>query len=332
MIAAAPSGVLRLDAADLVVTAGAASTLQELGDTLAASSVWLAIDPPGPRTLTLGEALGSGAPGPLAALFGPPRDQVIGLSFIAGGGASIRTGGRVVKNVAGFDLAKLVVGGHGAFGTITEAHLRLRARPESDLTRTWIGPREHIERAAARLMRAGAMLAAFEVVSPGLPGTDGAWMLMARAMGTGVGAAEELDAAAAGVGAGCAETFAAQGPWTAWREWVGGWPLRVRIGADPNRWGEAVALAQRFGAGSFSVTVPRGTVRAGWDAATPEALRAVRTEAAAQGWPVTLEQADERTMRAIGIWGAMPAGSLRLARTLRAALGPAGTQEIPLWA
>src|SRR6185369_16106308 len=135
-------------------------------------------------------------PGPLAALFGPPRDQVIGLTFVAGAGTTVRTGGRVVKNVAGFDLAKLVVGGRGAFGVIAEAHLRLRAIPEADLTRTWIGSRAEIAQATARLMNAGAMLAALEVTGSGLrAGMDaGTWTMMARALGTGVGVAEELDA------------------------------------------------------------------------------------------------------------------------------------------
>src|SRR3972149_4200064 len=74
----------------------------------------------------------SGAP--LAALFGPPRDQVLGLSMIAGNGTLLRVGGRVVKNVAGFDLAKAVIGAHGGFGAIVEVHLRLRARAQADRT------------------------------------------------------------------------------------------------------------------------------------------------------------------------------------------------------
>jgi glycolate oxidase FAD binding subunit len=328
--AAAPGGVLRLDAADLVATAGAGATLQEIDDTLASAGVWLALDPPGPRSITLGQALGTGAPGPLAALYGPPRDQVIGLSFAAGDGASVRTGGRVVKNVAGFDLAKLVVGGHGAFGVIGEAHLRLRARPEADLTRAWLGARDDITAAAARMMREGAMLASLEVTSPGFPGAD-AWSLFARALGTGVGATEELEAAAAVVGAGCTETLTGDSPWPAWRDWASGWPVRARIGADPASWHEAVTLAELFGARDFSATIPRGTVRAGWPAASAVALRDLRAAAAARGWPVTLEHADGATLRAVGIWGALPAGSLPLARKLRAALGPAGTQDIPLW-
>src|SRR3989304_2233411 len=65
---------------------------------------------------------GSGQVGtraPPRALAGPPRDQVLGLSMLAGNGTLVRLGGRVVKNVAGFDLAKAVIGAHGGFGAIT---------------------------------------------------------------------------------------------------------------------------------------------------------------------------------------------------------------------
>ena len=331
MTAAASRGVLRLDAADLVATADAGCSLAELDAALAAAGAWLALDPPGPRARTLGQSLGGGAPGPLAALYGPPRDQVIGLAFTAGAGTLVRTGGRVVKNVAGFDLAKLVVGGHGAFGMIAEAHLRLRARPEADATRLWLGDRRAVASAAARLMHAGATPAAFEVMGPGILEQAGPrWTLAVRAMGTGVGATEELEESAAVAGTGLTEVFATE-PWAAWADAVGAWATRVRIGADPSRWAEAVDLAAARGATGFSVTVPRGTVRARFGAGAGTAIRALRADAAARGWPVTLEHADDATLRDAGIWGAMPDGSLRLAKQLRAALGPPGTETIPLW-
>lgn len=328
------TGVLRLDAADLVATAGADTTLAELDDTLAAAGVWVALDPPGSRGQSLGSALERGAGGPLAALFGPPRDQVIGLAFTAGDGTAVRTGGRVVKNVAGFDLAKLVVGGHGAYGRITEAHLRLRARPVADRTRAWTGRPDEIEAAAARLMGAGAMLAAFEVVTPDLAARMGfakGWLLVARALGTAEGADEELEAAAVQT-APCREVAAPREAWSAWRDALGEWPVTARIGADPSAWHDAARLAKGHGASACSATIPRGTVRVRFGTGMHAPLRALRDDAAGRGWPVTLEHADDATMRAVGVWGAMEGGSLRIARALRAALGPHGTQEIPLWA
>lgn len=330
---AVPRGILRLDAADLVATAGAGTTLAELDAALAAHGAWVALDPPGGRSHSLAATLGSGTPGPLAALYGPPRDQVIGLSFTAGGGTTVRTGGRVVKNVAGFDLAKLVVGGHGAFGAITEAHLRLRARPEADVTRAFTSGLDQIAAATARLMQGGAMLAACEVLSPALAhglGLSSSFLLMVRAHGTGVGVAEELDAAAAAVGE-CREVMVEPALWDRWSDAVGHWPASARIGADPSRWKEAAALAARHGASAFSATVPRGTLRAGFPPGAARQLGALRADAAREGWPVTVERADDDTLREAGIWGAMEKGSLRIAQSLRRALGPEGTHDIPLW-
>src|SRR5919199_3193050 len=72
--------------------------------------------------------------GPLATAFGTPRDAVLGAEFVTGAGAIVRGGGRVVKNVAGFDLVRLVIGAWGTLGVLTEITVRLRARPEVDET------------------------------------------------------------------------------------------------------------------------------------------------------------------------------------------------------
>src|SRR5205823_7546559 len=90
----------------------------------------LALDPLGAPDGSLGATVASASAGPLAHAFGTPRDNVLGLTFIDGTGAVVRAGGRVVKNVAGFDLVRLLTGSWGTLGVITELTLRLRARPE----------------------------------------------------------------------------------------------------------------------------------------------------------------------------------------------------------
>jgi glycolate oxidase FAD binding subunit len=326
--------MIRIDPADLVATAGAATTLGELDAALTEQNVWVALDPPGPLSQSLGSVLEHGAGGPLSALFGPPRDQVIGLSFVAGNGTRIKSGGRVVKNVAGFDLAKAVIGGWGAFGAIAEANLRLRARPESDETRAWSGPRDAVVAAAAGLQAEGSMLACCEVLSPELASSlelPARWHLIVRALGTRAGVREELDAAAsATVGLQGADTEPRI--WTRWRGTVGGWPVAARIGADPAAWPAAAALAVSLGAEAVGVCIPRGTVRARFAAGTAKALIALRAESRSRGWPVTIERADDATLRLVGIWGEMNAGALALSKALRRTLEPGGTQDVPLWA
>jgi len=325
--------VTRLDAADLVATAGAGCSLAALDTALADHGAWLALDPPGPRERTLGGVLAAGGGGPLAASFGPPRDQVLGLTFVAGNGTVVHSGGRVVKNVAGFDLAKLVIGGHGAFGLIAQAHLRLRARPACDRTRAWPAPRHALPTIIARLFAAGAIPAACEVVSPGLAdaiGLEMQWTLLVRALGLEAAVEEELAVIATATAAGRGSAVTPD-VWARWREAVGGWPMIVRVGADPAAWRDAADLALATGARDVSITVPRGAVRAGFPLSDAAAVRSVRAAAARHGWPVTLERADAATRAAAGLWGAMDAGAARLARALRATLDPDDVFAVPLW-
>jgi len=328
--------IVRVDAADHVATVGAGCPLSDLDAALAAAGAFLALDPPGPASRTIGGALAAGGGGPLAALYGPPRDQVLGMTFLAGNGTAVRSGGRVVKNVAGFDLAKAVVGAHGAFGCITEVHLRLRARPATDRTRCFAGSRAALAGAARAAMAGGAAPAAMEILSPELASGLGAaddWTLAARAMGTAEGADEELAGLAPVMGAaGCREVAAPADLWPRWRALVGAWPVILRVGADPAAWPDAIAIAERHGAppAGSSVTVPRGTVRIGLPRLAAVTAAAIRADAATRGWPVTLERADAATREAVGVWGALPPGVERLVRDLRATFDPLHLFAVPL--
>jgi glycolate oxidase FAD binding subunit len=247
----------------------------------------------------------------------------------------IRLGGRVVKNVAGFDLAKLVIGGHGGFGVIAEAHLRLRALPQADRTAVWRGGAEWAARAAAAALAAGATPAALEVVSPELAaplGWGDGWALAARALGSAAGVAEELDVIARAAGGGGAELAQGDGVWLEWRRTVGTWPAVLRMGSEPARWTEATQVARRH-LGTLlgvSVTVPRGTVRVGVPGLEPDAARRLRDDAATRGWPVTVERADAATRAAVGVWGALPPAAERITRALKDLFDPPGCLAAPL--
>jgi len=128
------SGIVEYVPGDLTLTARAGTTLAELREATAAHGQWLALDPPGSSDGTLGAMVSTASAGPLRTYFGTPRDLVLGVEFITGTGAVARGGGRVVKNVAGFDLTRLITGSWGSLGVITEVTVRLHARPESDET------------------------------------------------------------------------------------------------------------------------------------------------------------------------------------------------------
>lgn len=121
--------IVEYDPADLTITAEAGCAFEQLTRTLAVHGQWLPIDVPRPSVTTVGGMIAVGLVGPLRRSYGTIRDQLIGLEWVGGGGELLRSGGRVVKNVAGYDLMKLHVGTRGRFGIVTQATFRVRPRP-----------------------------------------------------------------------------------------------------------------------------------------------------------------------------------------------------------
>jgi FAD/FMN-containing dehydrogenase len=128
------SGIIAYVPGDLTITAFAGTSLAELSQATAAHGQWLALDPPGDRHGTIGATIATASAGPLSHAFGTPRDLVLGLDAITGYGDVVKPGGRVVKNVAGFDLVRLYTGSWGTLGPITSVTMRLRAIPVHDVT------------------------------------------------------------------------------------------------------------------------------------------------------------------------------------------------------
>jgi FAD/FMN-containing dehydrogenase len=128
------NGIAEYVPGDLTMTVRAGTTLAEIADATAAHRQWLPLDPFGDPNGTLGATLATASAGPLGGSIGLPRDVTVGASYVTGSGEIVRGGGRVVKNVAGFDLVRLTIGAWGTLGVITEATVRLRARPEVDET------------------------------------------------------------------------------------------------------------------------------------------------------------------------------------------------------
>ena len=125
--------VLEYNPGDLVVKAEAGVPLHALQTVLVASGQMLALDPPDDRA-TLGGIIATDASGPLRLRYGTVRDLLIGITVVLVDGTVARAGGKVVKNVAGYDLAKLFTGSLGTLGVIAEATFRLHPLP--DATRT----------------------------------------------------------------------------------------------------------------------------------------------------------------------------------------------------
>lgn len=126
------SRILEHTPEDMTVTVEAGTTLASLQRSLATRGQWLPIDPPHPGHLTIADLLDTDANGPRRAGFGTIRDYVIGLRVALADGRLIRSGGKVVKNVAGYDLMKLFIGARGTLGVIVDATFKLLPLPETE--------------------------------------------------------------------------------------------------------------------------------------------------------------------------------------------------------
>jgi FAD/FMN-containing dehydrogenase len=122
---------------DMTVTVQAGITVAALQAALASAGQWLPLDPPHADSLTVADLLHHDVSGPRRFAHGTVREHVLGLAFVTGDGRLIRSGGHVVKNVAGYDLAKLVIGDGGSLGAIVEATFKLSPRPATERLFTW---------------------------------------------------------------------------------------------------------------------------------------------------------------------------------------------------
>jgi glycolate oxidase FAD binding subunit len=123
--------VIDYPARDMTITVQAGITIAALQAELAKEGQWLPVDVPSPERATLGGAVAVNASGPRRYGYGTLRDYVIGISFVTDDGVEVKAGGRVVKNVAGYDLMKLHIGALGTLGVITQLTLKVKPKPEA---------------------------------------------------------------------------------------------------------------------------------------------------------------------------------------------------------
>ena len=135
------AGVSLYEPAALTLVAGAGTPLADIHSLLAGHNQRLSFDPPNlgpvlnrPGRSTLGGVLAANASGPRRVQSGAARDHAIGLRFVDGQGNIIKSGGRVMKNVTGLDLVKLLSGSHGTLGVLTQVAFKLAAIPEAETT------------------------------------------------------------------------------------------------------------------------------------------------------------------------------------------------------
>ena len=158
--------VLEHEAGDLTAIVEAGVRVRDLNLRLAAHSQMLALDPPG--NPTIGACIAANLSGPRRHRYGTPRDLVIGVTVVLADGTIASSGGKVVKNVAGYDLGKLFCGSEGRLGLIARVALRLHPLPEA--ARTLVVPVESAVDAAGKaraILRAPVAPSAVDLLWPG---------------------------------------------------------------------------------------------------------------------------------------------------------------------
>ncbi len=327
---AALSEVTDVRPADLVATVGAGVVLEDLRQQLGDHGVWLPIDPPGERR-TLGSIIATATAGPLRSGFGSVRDHILGLTLVTGQGRVVRVGGRMVKNVAGFDLTKMATGSFGGFGIVTSAHLRLRAVPRVDLSMTALGDRDVLIQQARAILARGLSPSALEVVSPAAADED-QWLLAVRLTGSDTSVAAERDAVSGAsaipftsIPTGEASEF--------WRRMLIGTvdsPVSLRIGSLIAALDDAADLiTHHVGEERMSISVAAATVR--WSGNAPtDRFQLLRHAAVQQEMPLTIERAPWSVLAGLGHFGAYRAGVSRLVGGLRKTFDPTGVLVVPM--
>jgi FAD/FMN-containing dehydrogenase len=323
--------IVSVSPADLVATVQAGTSLEALRRRLADYGLWLALYPTGRPERSVGSVVATATAGPLRHGFGPVRDHVLGCTVATGDGRLVNAGGRVVKNVAGYDLTKLQVGGFGGFGIIAEVHLRLRALPRADVTLVARGARDALTSAARDLVAANLLPAALELLSPALA-AEAEWVLAARYVGTD-------GAVQADVRRMCSlddlnwQPLPADRTAAFWsvaaRGSLGG-PLTLRLGVLGDGVDEAIdLLAHDLDEGLVSAGAGQGMIR--WTGDAPlERLRGLRRAAASREIPMTLERAPWPIRRALGHFGAYREGVGKIVGRLRGTFDPGQCLNVAL--
>ena len=156
---------------DLTFTAEAGLRFSQLQATLGQARQFLALDPAYPDAATLGGIVATASAGSLRQRYGGVRDMLIGVSFVRFDGQVAKAGGRVVKNVAGYDLMKLITGSYGTLAILSQLTFRTYPLQEASQTVVQIGKAEDISNAALKLRASVLTPIAIDLFSPALMAT-----------------------------------------------------------------------------------------------------------------------------------------------------------------
>ncbi|MEO3929018.1 FAD-binding oxidoreductase [Micromonosporaceae bacterium B7E4] len=323
------TGVVEHAAGDLIAVVRAGTPLTELQQALAPAGQQLGLDDP-VGGATVGGAVAVNGSGPRRMLYGTVRDLLIGVTLVRADGVVAHAGGKVVKNVAGYDLGKLVTGAYGTLGLVTECVFRLHPVPAA---RSYVRCRtagagvhgvERVGRLLGTVLGAQLVPTALEVEAP--PG--GGYETVLLLEGTPAGVAGRAEAAARLLGADAVHTEEAP-PWWGrypWQPGDTGLKLTAVLSGVPDLLAAARAAGDRHDVPiGVRGSAGTGVLYAGLPAAAPpdrvarvvEELRGAATEAGGHAVVLT---APDRVRDRVDLWG--PVEGLELMRRVKQRFDP----------
>ena len=301
-------GIVDYDPAELVITARAGTPLAQVEAALAEARQMLPFEPPhfGPDA-TLGGTIAAGLAGPRRATAGAARDFVLGTTLMNGRGEVLRFGGQVVKNVAGYDVSRLMAGSLGTLGLMLDLSIKVLPRPAAELTLRF------------EMSATDAVRRLNEWAGRPLPISASAWcdgMLAVRLSG----AEAAVKTAKTVLDGDAVDAIEAERYWAALREHSD--PFFAHIPPGSALWRLALPTTaeplQRPGA----VLMEWGGAQRWW--ITHADAHTVRVSAKQAGGHATLFRASAAYTSSEGVFTALPAPIMRIHRGLKAAFDPAG--------
>ena len=335
---------------DLTATAGAGMTTAALQESLRHHGQILAVDPPLPERATLGGTMAVGWSGPFKWQFGSIRDVVIGMKVVQADGTVTKSGGQVVKNVSGFDMARLHIGALGTLGVIAEVSLKLTPQPRETVTLlAWSDRAAPCIEAALGVFSSGLMplaVAVFDAQTAGamdMATRGGSWSLAVLLGGrprTTERQSRETRAIVEGAGVGPPEILGADEGTPLWRAVSDfGWgedrpSLGIRASVLPSGVSPLVEDLARLevseGVTPAIVAHPaHGTIVASWPIdgkagpSTLEVVSRARGLAAESGGHAVVERAPLAVKSEMDVWGGI-GGPETVARGLKSQYDPGG--------
>jgi glycolate oxidase FAD binding subunit len=315
--------IVDFDHENLTITAQAGTTLAAVQQVAAGRRQMLPLDPPGGDGATIGGLAAANLAGPLRARYGAPRDLIIGVRAALSDGTLIKAGGKTVKNVAGYELTKLLVGSLGTLAAITEVTARLAPMPEVTAVLAAALPFDRLRAIARELVASPLEIASLTACDPlslrraglaaMLRASPGSWWLLAGLVGDSL-AVERQERDVRGLIAGDCLRLDGEDATRAWRG--------IREAAYPSVEGEAIARLSvplsetlplmeaiaRWQGWWALARIEQGLIQAGAPPGkgleeTMRKLGELRPIAESRGGFLVLEAAPPELKRGFSVWG-----------------------------